>query len=487
LNRFTQLWSPSGSITRGTYALVGLVGFTLKHNLDRFVASFGFHRHWGVFNYWVPVRDVARVTQLPRSEAVFLATMVALSLPFIWLGVSMTIKRLRNAGLPPQLAALFFVPFLNLIFFLVFCLLPEKYGRQPDLVDAHSPLSARSEPAPTLPYAQPAEGASISRFLPQTALGSAAVSLLITVPIGLATAVLGTKILMNYGWGLFVALPFVIGFTAAYLYGARQPRSAGAQIGVACLSVLLLGLGLMGLAFEGLICIAMAAPLALPLAAFGGICAYAIQKNRRFQNDAPVFLAILLLFAPGIECLEHAAGRPAPLFVVRSSLDIQASPQEVWDKVVAFTEIPAPTEWMFRAGVAYPIRAEMFGHGVGAERHCVFSTGAFVEPIQVWDAPRLLKFSVTSNPAPMQEWTPYPHVNPPHLHGFLVSEGGQFLLTRLANGGTRLEGTTWYRHGLWPATYWKFWSDEIIQRIHLRVLNHIRGEVEATQVSPPKL
>lgn len=486
MNRFTRLWSPSGSTTRGTYALVGLLGFTVKHNLDRFVASYGFHRRWGVFNYWVPVRDVAHVTQLPRSEAVFLATMVALSLPFIWLGVSMTMKRLRSAGLPPQLVTLFFVPFLNLLFFLLLCLVPEKHMQQPDAARAASPASAGTVGTNTLQYPQSNECSSVSRFLPETALGSAAVSLLITVPIGLATAILGTQILMNYGWGLFVALPFVMGFTAAFIYGASRPRSAGAQVGVACLAVLLLGTGLMALAFEGLICIAMAAPLALPLAALGGFCAYATQKNRRFQNDAPAFVAILLLFAPGVEWLEHAIARPSPVFVVRSSLDIAAPPEEVWNKVIAFTEIPAPSEWMFRAGVAYPIRAEMFGRGVGAERHCVFSTGAFVEPIQIWDAPRRLKFSVTSNPAPMQEWTPYPHVDPPHLHGFLVSEGGQFLLTPLPNGGTRLEGTTWYRHGLWPSNYWELWSDEIVHRIHMRVLKHIRDEVDAKLASSPK-
>jgi hypothetical protein len=471
LNRFARLWSPSGTVTRGTYAIVGLLGFTLKHNLDRFVASFGFHRHWGVFNYWVPVRDVARVTQLPRSEAVFLATMVALSLPFIWLGVSMTIKRLRSAGLSPQLVALFFLPFLNLLFFLVLCLLPEKQvsrGPWPAPSGTIDPLANQSS--------FPATRTSISRILPEGAVGSAAVSLLVTIPVGLATAWLGTQILRNYGWGLFVALPFAMGFTAALIYGSRQPRSAGAQIGVACLSVVLLGVALMGLAFEGLICIAMVVPLAIPLAALGGVCAYAIQKNRRY--DSPAFVAVLLLFTPGVEWLEHTIARPSPVFVVRSTIEIEAPPEKVWDKVIAFTEIPAPTEWMFRAGVAYPIRAEMFGRGPGAERHCVFSTGAFVEPIQVWDAPHRLKFSVTSNPAPMQEWTPYPRVNPPHLHGFLISEGGQFLLTRLPNGGTRLQGTTWYRHGLWPSAYWKLWSDQIIHRIHLRVLRHIREEAQ---------
>jgi hypothetical protein len=403
--------------------------------------------------------------------------MVALSLPFIWLGVAMTIKRLRSAGLPPQLVALFFIPFFNLLFFLVLCLWPEQHVAQVDAARASLLASV-----PVGPYADQTLP-SLARILPVSAVGSAAVSLLITVPLGFAIAILGACILTNYGWGIFVALPFTMGFMAALIYGVRQPRSLGACIGVAGLSVVLLGAALLGLAFEGVICIAMAAPLALPLAAFGGVCAYGVQKYRTFPNDAPAFLAILLLFTPGIEFLEHALARPSPVFVVRSSIDVQAPPEKVWQEVIAFTEIPPPTEFMFRAGIAYPVRAQMFGTGPGAERYCVFSMGAFVEPIEIWDAPYRLKFSVTSNPSPMQEWTPYSHVDPPHLHGFLVSEGGQFLLTALPNGGTRLEGTTWYRHGLWPSSYWRLWSDEIIHRIHLRVLRHIRDEAEGKNPS----
>lgn len=79
----------------------------------------------------------------------------------------------------------------------------------------------------------------------------------------------------------------------------------------------------------------------------------------------------------------------------------------------------------------------------------------------------------------MEEWSPYSHIHPPHLHGFLVSNGGQFLLTPLPNGGTRLEGATWYHHGLWPAAYWRLWSDPIIHQIHMRVLTHIRAEAES--------
>jgi hypothetical protein len=456
--KLSDLWRPSGTIDRGSYALVGIIGFALKHNLDRLVATYGFHRPWGLFNYWVPVRDVARITQLRDGEAVFLGTLVAMALPFIWVGVVLTLKRLRSAGLSSQMVGLFFIPFLNLLFFLVLCLVPERNSSAPE------------------PDGQ--KTSWLFRIVPESALGSAAVSILLTVPVGLGLAVLGSQLLGNYGWGLFVALPFAMGFAAAMIYGIRQPRSRRSCIGVACLSTGLLAAALLALAFEGVICIIMAAPIAVPLAAFGGACAYRARRVPRFHRDAPVYLSALLILVPGVELTEHIVATPSPTFVVRSSIIVHAPPEKVWKQVVAFSEIPPPTEWMFRAGIAYPIRAEIVGSGPGAERHCVFSTGAFVEPIEVWDEPRKLKFSVTANPPPMEEWTPYSHIDPPHLHGFLVSNGGQFLLTPLPDGGTRLEGTTWYRHGLWPSEYWRLWSDAIIHRIHMRVMRHIRDEAE---------
>jgi uncharacterized membrane protein YhaH (DUF805 family) len=458
--KFADLWRSSGTVDRGTYALVGLVGFALKHNLDRLVATSVFHRPWGLFNYWVPLRDVARITALRSGDAIFLETMVVLALPFVWIGVALTLKRLRSANLPSQLVLLFFVPFLNLLFFLLLCLIPAR----------NSTVSEGQKDRQ--------RGSPFARIVPDSVLGSAAISLLLTVPVGLVMVLIGVRLLTNYGWGLFVALPFTMGFAAALIYGLRQPRSFGGCVGVACVSTALLGLALLALAIEGVFCLVMAMPIALPLAAIGGSFGYLVQRRRWLQEGTPAFLSVLLIFVPGVQWIEHVAAPVPSVYVVRSTIDIQAPPEKVWKQVVAFTEIPPPRELMFRAGIAYPIRAEILGSGAGAERRCVFSTGAFVEPIEVWDEPRRLKFSVTSNPAPMEEWTPYSHIEPPHLHGFLVSNGGQFLLTALPNGGTRLEGTTWYRHSLWPAAYWKLWSDAIIHQIHLRVLRHIRDGAE---------
>jgi hypothetical protein len=454
---FADLWKPAGTVDRGFYAAVGIVGFAVKHNLDRFVAAYVFHRPWGVFNYWVPIDQVGRISNLRGHDAKFLETLLALSLPFVWLGVVMTLKRLRSAALPVSLVALFFVPFVNLLFFLLLCLIPAR-------------VEADTIPNRSMP--------SFWNVVPDSRLGSAAFSLLLTVPPGIGITILGTKLLVNYGWGIFVALPFAMGLAAALVYAANGPRTLKGCVSVACLSIAVLGCCLLAIAVEGIVCLMMVVPIALPLAAFGGACGYLAQKRRWIHESTPAFLSLLLIFVPGVQWAEHAASVPPPTFEVRSSIDVNATPERVWHQVVTFSEISPPTEWIFRAGVAYPIRAQIVGTGPGAERRCIFSTGAFVEPIQIWDEPRQLKFSVTANPPPLEEWTPYSHIDPPHLHGFLVSNGGQFLLTPLPNGKTRIEGTTWYRHSLWPSSYWRLWSDAIIHQIHLRVLRHIRDEAE---------
>ena len=462
-----DLWRWEGTIGRGTYALVGLIGFALKHNLDRLLATAVFHRKWDLFNYWIPLEQAVRFTSLPRREAVFLATMLVLAIPFIWVGVALTVRRLRDAGLPAWLVVLFFLPVLNLLFFAILCVIPSRATAS----------SLERPPSGSL-------GALLGRLIPASAVGSAAMAIVLTLIVGLGFSVLGTSVLQNYGWGLFVALPFCLGLASALLYGYHQPRGFWSCVLVSCLSTLLVALGLMALAIEGVVCLMMAVPLGWILAVMGGTIGYFIQRRYWTRLEAPAMLSIILFFVPAFYGLERAAAPLPPAFAVRTSLEIDAPPEVVWKQVVAFSELPPPTERLFRIGIAYPVRAEIRGSGPGSERHCVFSTGAFVEPIEVWDEPRLLKFAVTANPAPMQEWTPFASVQPPHLHGYLVSSGGQFRLTPLPGGRTRLEGTTWYRHSMWPAAYWRLWSDHIIHTIHLRVLRHI-ARLATTSTSVP--
>ncbi len=268
-----------------------------------------------------------------------------------------------------------------------------------------------------------------------------------------------------YGWTLFAAIPVSTGALASAIV---RPSSAARAIGlglitgaVGCCLFLLLGI-------EGLACLAMAMPIVVPLAVLGSWLVYILTP--RAGNQARIAMALLL---PASLCFDVTA--TPPVFAVRTSIVVNAPPARVWKNVVAFSDIPAPKAWFFRTGVAYPIRARIEGSGPGAVRYCEFSTGTFVEPIVIWDAPRLLRFRVSANPAPMQEISLYGAIHPRHLNGYFVSKRGQFQLAPLSGGRTLLEGTTWYQHGLWPAEYWRWWSDAIVHRIHLRVLEHIRA------------
>ena len=458
--KLSDLWRWSGTTERVPFFIWGALLFVLKFNLDRLVSWLWFDRAWKIFDY--NSLGLALWRTLPdRNDAVYFATMLGVALPFLWAGVVLTLRRLRSVGFSPWWVLLFFVPVLKLIFFALLCLLPSRAGRSEPPVLSHN-LRTR-----------------IGLMVPRSRLGSAIMAIVVTLLLTVAAVWLGTNVLGQYGWSLFVGLPFGLGFNSVLLYGYHERRSLGACLGLAMLTVLLAGAGLLLVAFEGIICLIMAAPLAAGMAAIGAVAAYHVQSRSWWQADSPQLFCLVVLAVPMTMGMERAAAPEHPLLQVKSSIVVNAPPDQVWRHVVSFSELPPPREWLFRLGIAYPVRAEIMGHGVGAERHCNFSTGPFVEPIEVWDEPRLLKFSVTANPAPMQEWTPYREIHPPHLAGFLESKGGQFLLTPLEGGRTRLEGTTWYQHHMWPAAYWQVWSDLIIHRIHLRVLAHVKQLAEA--------
>jgi len=455
----------TGTVSRSTYLAWGLGLALLKYNVDRFALRLsGESLAWSLFEPQVLGAYLFQV--LPVQDAGNLVAMLALSLPFVWAGVMLTVARLRSAGLRPWVAGFFFVPALKFVFFAMLCALPAR--------DA-SPAPAPATAAMPWPI----------RWLPRGRTVSALVAAAFTAALGVGLCALSTLWMKDYGWSLFVATPFVVGLLAVMLQGLRHPDLTSASaVGAALLANAFVGLLLLGIALEGVFCLVMASPIAAVLGGLGGLVGYAAVKAVRPRDQGGLYCAAVLAL-PLLMAGEHLAAVPAPLLKVATAVEVDAPPEKIWPNVVTFSELPPATEWLFRAGIAYPVRARIEGRGPGAIRHCEFTTGPFVEPIEIWDEPRLLKFSVTANPEPMQEWTPYRDIHPPHLEGFLVSKRGQFLLERLPDGRTRLEGTTWYQHNLWPAAYWQVWSDAIIHTIHRRVLNHVKVLSETPNPATP--
>jgi hypothetical protein len=233
--------------------------------------------------------------------------------------------------------------------------------------------------------------------------------------------------------------------------------------------------------YEGLACLAMSLPLALPFSLAGGLAAWHCLRGDSRTPASPTFGALLAI-VPLAMAGEYAARLEPPVVPVTTSVTVDAPASVVWKSVIAFPPLATPEEWVFRAGIAYPMSAEIVGSGPGAVRYCRFSTGDFVEPITVWDEGRLLAFNVSAQPLAMRELS-LGNITPPHLeHNYMRSTRGQFRLVALGEDRTLLEGTTWYQDYFWPQVYWRAWSDWIVHRIHLRVLRHVK---ELAEMKPP--
>ncbi len=293
------------------------------------------------------------------------------------------------------------------------------------------------------------------------------------VPALAAISVVGVSVFYfrEYGLVLFVVLPVFIGFLSTVLYGRDKLSRVFSTV---FFSLLFTGVSLIAFAFEGAICLAMAFPLAFAMALGGsllGTLAWTVGKN-----SLRAFSLLIFLFLPCLLGFESSNKSAPTVHKVVSTVEINAPIETVWQTVVAFPQIETAPEGILRLGFAYPINAKIDGAGVGAIRYCNFNTGAFVEPITIWQAPNLLAFDVKEQPAPMIEASPHEHLQAAHL-GYIKSRRGQFQLYE-RGGKTVVEGTTFYTHDIAPDFYWNIFSDRIIHQIHLR---EVLAECELTK------
>jgi len=436
------MWSP---VDRKTYATYGFGLMALKYALDA-TLIWRFTGHW-----WTPLEYLSplwttRQQVLQGAPAWLAPALVVITLPFLWIGVTLTLRRAVNAGLSPWTCLLFFAPGVNYLLMLALCLVSQF------------PKRAR---VPAVPVPQ------VDERLTSALLGVAA-----SLGITLVTVGIGVYLKRSYSTGLFLGVPFTIGYISSYIYNRRFPRSAGESIVVALASVTIAGGALIVFALEGMMCTVMALPLAFAVALPGALLGRVVAR----QSLEPGAGAGMALLVPMFVAVEPRAAPPTHEVV--TVVEIAAPPDVVWRHVVTFPDLPPPTELLFRAGVAAPTRARIVGTGVGAIRYCDFTTGSFVEPVTAWEENRLLAFDITAQAPPMTEWSPYREVNPPHLDGYFRATHGEFRLTLLPGGRTRLEGRTAYVVDMFPQRYWTLPAGRIVAAIHERVLRHIAALAE---------
>ena len=229
-------------VDRRTYLEHGVALALLKYAVDAALI-------WAFANVlWTPIDYVVAGLSLEQSKlgSVPVALQIALALwtaPFFWIGLSLSARRARDAGVTPWIAQLFFVPILNYVFIAIMSVAPSR-------------VKARSG----VPEATRGPEAEFRSALRAIGLGALA---------GLAMVLLGVGALRSYGVFVFFGAPFVVGAVAAYTYNRSCAAEARETRQVVLLTLALIGLSTIAFAIEGIVCVLMAFPFAYLIATMG--------------------------------------------------------------------------------------------------------------------------------------------------------------------------------------------------------------------------
>ena len=441
-----RLWTDlTIPVRQRDYLLHGASLAVIKFAGDNLLVMSAMDRGWHPLFYLRTFGSLLS-TELAGAPAWLFLALAAWTLPFLWIGVSLTLRRAVDAGYSPWWAVLFFVPLVNYGLMALLCMSPSRPSADRMVFDAVADVPA-------------------TRWVRAVSAG---------VVVGLLGVVAGTLVWRTYTATLFLGVPSAMGLATAFVLNRRERVSRRTMVG-AVLAVFAISAGLAVLmAIEGVVCIVLVFPPMLIAGMLGAEVGAMIAGlgNRQLPQAFTALLALPLA----------AIIEPSPpddlVREVRSAVTIDAPPSVVWQQVIAFTPITTPVPWWGRLGIAYPKSARIEGSGVGAVRYCEFSTGAFIEPITAWEPGRRLAFDVRGQPDPLRELSPWRNLAPPHLEGYLSSRRGEFRLVPLPGGRTRLEGSTWYTIRMAPHSYWAMLFDGLIHMLHNRVLHHVAAESE---------
>ena len=421
-------------LKRAPFFLAGAALMAAKVAIDALVASC-FGRPFSLTFYISPFDSAPLSSSTddgwfpapnPNAGTAYWLTVVGVALPFILVGVGLTVRRLRDIGLSAALAGFFFLPFVKFLFFALLALVPSRQVADRIARDEAGPyrgttLDLGPEPPP--------RGARLRAVLFGAPAGAG---------IGVAALGLSMGLMKEYGEPVMIATPTVAGFFSTLVYCRLSPRPSPKGAALTTALAFTLGLALVVVsALDGLVCVVMSVPLFATEAAIGSVVAYGFARAIPRVSAASMSSGLLVL--PLTFAAVHVSPPPTETAEpVESEVIVHAPPDVVWKRVIAFPPLPRPTE------ADLPCRSRRAAVGDDRRRR-----GRRRPPVRVHDRrlrgadrrvearPRALVRGHLAARSTMREATLFAGIRPAHLRT-LQSTRGQFLvLEPLPDGSTR--------------------------------------------------
>jgi uncharacterized protein YndB with AHSA1/START domain len=226
---------------------------------------------------------------------------------------------------------------------------------------------------------------------------------------------------------------------------------------------------------EGFICVILWLPLVWGMSSIGGVLA-GVLRDRLASDSAKrycvAFIALLPFLAGPLESLRE---RETELRTAHASIEIAASPAQVWRQIRSvprITEAEHGPSWSHRLGFPRPTEAVLEGAGVGSIRYARFEGDVlFVEKVTEWEENKRLSFSIEADTKNIPPTTFDEHVTigGPYfdvLHGsyWIEPRGPDRVVLHLASDQRLSTGFNFY------SQWWTVWLMNDLQSYILRII-----------------
>lgn len=283
------------------------------------------------------------------------------------------------------------------------------------------------------------------------------------------------------GVRFIIVVPLIIGFLTVFLGIQSENWSLRARLLVPWhAAALTLGTVFL-LAWEGLICIILFLPLMLLLASVGGVLGgWTRDLYSRWSGPKIASVSVAAMLLPFLLPDGGVYLRQEELRLVRSEIEIAATPEDVWEEIRSVPAIQEEEHSLTLShliGFPRPIAAELRGEGIGAERLASFEGEVvFYEKVNRWEPPFHLAFTVEIDPESIPPTSLDPHVTIGGRY-FDVLDGA-YEVVPLASGHVRLVLQSQHRLATEFNFYSRIWTDFIMQDLQSAILKVIKARAE---------
>jgi hypothetical protein len=150
---------------------------------------------------------------------------------------------------------------------------------------------------------------------------------------------------------------------------------------------------------------------------------------------------------------------------VRTVVQLDASPERVWQGMLFYEEVPGRPSLLLRAFLPAPIRTEGEKTRVGATIQCQYERGYLEKRITAAEPARFVRFDVVVQRLGVEDC--------------IDMQGGSYEIGA-ARGGSEVVLTTHYRGRLRPRWLWRPFEHFLAHRLHRHILEGMRATLETS-------